>query len=58
MSKKKHHGRKLRSDETLEKEDFNFSRNAVYCKYYDEDFTTDGGKTWTIAYDLVYTLKK
>lgn len=38
-------GRKLKNEEVLDKEDFNFPRNAVYCKYFDRESSTDGGKT-------------
>jgi len=39
-------GRKLKDGEILEKENINFSRNAVYCKYYDYDkeFSNNGAK--------------
>lgn len=49
--KKEQLGQKLRNEGALEKEDFNFSRNAVYCKYYDKNPGNDG-KTKAGYYNL------
>lgn len=43
--KEEQRGENLRTEEILRKEHINFPRNAVYCKYYDGESPTNGGKS-------------